>query len=562
MAESTDYKTLKEAFVSGQTGSSIGHVNMMSLVSLMSIALHSALRTRLPSQKNLNFAIDFVLLAVPMLLSVTTFAMSPGYLLVLLMLPTLVLLLLPAREAGTPLPSMHASGSRHSSRRSSPVRDSSGAGTVAQDAQPKANSVIPPLAALTTYRAYMLLFTSICILAVDFPVFPRALAKCESFGASLMDIGVGSFVFSQGIVSAIPLIKDRAYLRAAPLTKILAVTQKCLPVIALGLLRTLSVKGTEYPEHETEYGTHWNFFITIGMVPILQVMLHPFMIYLPVSLLGVIVAVAHQISLSSMGLMDYVLHAPRTSLVSANKEGLVSVTGYLALHLLGLSTGTILLPSSPSYFRRMQHELRSPNPVAARVDEHRSDSESDDDTPSKRSRGRIQDRRENDKTATELFAYAVLWWAALGAVRLLGVGQGISRRVVNMPYILWVAAFNTSFLLGYLLLDLVFFSSPLSRSVYSPTSKLKVQPDPVLLGYGRRDGRGSDGTPGAPALLEAINRNGLVFFLLANVATGLINMTVSTMFMPDWWAMAILFCYTLAVCFAAWATRRRRLCRF
>lgn len=54
-------------------------------------------------------------------------------------------------------------------------------------------------------------------------------------------------MFSQGIVSAIPLIKDRAYLRAAPLTKILAVTQKCLPVIALGLLRTLSVKGTEYP---------------------------------------------------------------------------------------------------------------------------------------------------------------------------------------------------------------------------------------------------------------------------------------------------------------------------
>lgn len=85
-----------------------------------------------------------------------------------------------------------------------------------------------------------------------------------------------------------------------------------------------------------------------------------------------------------------------------------------------------------------------------------------------------------------------------------------------MPYILWVAAFNTSFLLGYLLLDLVFFSSPLSRSVYSPTSKLKVQPDPVLLGYGRRDGRGSDGTPGGPALLEAINRNGLVFFLLVS----------------------------------------------
>ena len=254
----------------------------------------------------------------------------------------------------------------------------------------------------------------------------------------------------------------------------------------------------------------------------------------------------------------------------------------------------------------MQDELRSPRPVTARVDEHRSDSESDDDTPSKRPRGRIQDRRENDKTATELFAYAVLWWAALGVVHLLDLGQGISRRVVrrpgsvsisvlrvsssqvNLPYILWVAAFNTSFLLGYLLLDLVFFSSPLSRSVYSPTSKLKVQPDPVLLNYGRRDGRPSDGTPGAPALFEAINRNGLVFFLLvsehhtlgaarsvmdwrrwltthrlqANVSTGLINLTVPTMFTSDWWAMAILVCYSLAICTAAWVTRSRRLCRF
>lgn len=85
---------------------------------------------------------------------------------------------------------------------------------------------------------------------------------------------------------------------------------------------------------------------------------------------------------------------------------------------------------------------------------------------------------------------------------------------VNLPYVIWVAAFNTTFLLGYLLLDLVFFPSPLSKSVYSPTSKLKVQPDSVLLNYGRTDGKGSDTTPTAPALLEAINRNGLVVFLL------------------------------------------------
>lgn len=34
---SDDYKTSKEAFVSGMTGSSIGHINMVSLASLVSV---------------------------------------------------------------------------------------------------------------------------------------------------------------------------------------------------------------------------------------------------------------------------------------------------------------------------------------------------------------------------------------------------------------------------------------------------------------------------------------------------------------------------------------------
>lgn len=36
---------------------------------------------------------------------------------------------------------------------------------------------------------------------------------------------------------------------------------------------------------------------------------------------------AHQIALASGGLMDYVMNAPRNNLVSANKEGLISLAG-------------------------------------------------------------------------------------------------------------------------------------------------------------------------------------------------------------------------------------------
>jgi phosphatidylinositol glycan class W len=62
-----------------------------------------------------------------------------------------------------------------------------------------------------------------------------------------MDLGVGSFVFSQGIVSAIPLVKDPHYVRASFLPKLYKVTSKSLPIIVLGLIRVLLVKGTDYP---------------------------------------------------------------------------------------------------------------------------------------------------------------------------------------------------------------------------------------------------------------------------------------------------------------------------
>lgn len=75
-----------------------------------------------------------------------------------------------------------------------------------------------------------------------------------------------------------------------------------------------------------------------------------------------------------------------------------------------------------------------------------------------------------------------------------------------------MAAFNTSFILAYFLLDLFFFPSPLSKSIYSPTSKLKVPKD-------RREVPAESQIPpskDAPVLLHAINHNGLSVFLLVS----------------------------------------------
>ena len=65
-----------------------------------------------------------------------------------------------------------------------------------------------------------------------------------------MDMDVGLFVFSQGIVSAIPiiqLIKNPPDLRPPLMLEILSVLEKSLPVLVLGLLRLVLIKGTQYP---------------------------------------------------------------------------------------------------------------------------------------------------------------------------------------------------------------------------------------------------------------------------------------------------------------------------
>ncbi|KAI9438149.1 GWT1-domain-containing protein [Lactarius indigo] len=561
-----DYKSSKESFVSGMTGSTVLHINMISFVALSSIALHSSIRSRFPPPKSFQFLSEWILLVVPLLLSMTLFANRPGILSIALLLPSaLVYFLFPPHESGTPLPSGGAPSSPHASP--TPHRapnfhdDDSGAAAGTPTA---AAAVEEPaaarLSALSTYRAHMMLVTILAILAVDFPVFPRALAKCETYGVSLMDMGVGAFVFSQGIVSAIPLLKAPVHLKPPLTSEISSVVVKCAPVLALGLVRVLLVKGTQYPEHVTEYGVHWNFFLTLALVPVLRVFLHPLFTTVPISLLGLLVALAHQLSLSA-GLMSYVLDAPRQSLISANKEGLVSLTGYLAIHLLGLSTGTLVIPYSPSYFRRRQAAARKRR---------------NSDAPARRG-SMSMPHRENDKTATELFSYAIIYWVLFGISRYLHIGgPDVSRRLVNLPYILWVAAYNTTFLLCYMLLDLAFFPTPLAKSTYSPVSGLKVvrrpsddddddrtlsPASPLVPPYRATTTTMSSGPSPMPAppLLEAINQNSLAVFLLANVATGAVNLSMRTMYASDGRAMGVLAAYAFGVCVFAWAVRGRRV---
>lgn len=62
-----------------------------------------------------------------------------------------------------------------------------------------------------------------------------------------MDLGVGSFIFAQGVTSSLPLLKDPNHLTGSIIPKIMTSIRKTSPLIVLGLVRLILVKVTDYP---------------------------------------------------------------------------------------------------------------------------------------------------------------------------------------------------------------------------------------------------------------------------------------------------------------------------
>ena len=120
---------------------------------------------------------------------------------------------------------------------------------------------------VSNYRAFMNIATILSILSVDFKVFPRRFAKAETYGTGFMDIGVGSFIFGHAIISPFArgtMIRTNQSHKGVLLKHFIS----CIPILFLGIMRLISVKGTNYYEHVTEYGVHWNFFFTLAFVKV------------------------------------------------------------------------------------------------------------------------------------------------------------------------------------------------------------------------------------------------------------------------------------------------------
>ncbi|XP_062211413.1 uncharacterized protein At4g17910-like isoform X2 [Phragmites australis] len=314
---------------------------------------------------------------------------------------------------------------------------------------------LPSLRAdISSYRVSVVLVTCLCILAVDFKIFPRRYAKAETYGSGIMDLGVGSFVVANALVSR----------QARNITSMSfkAALSSISPLVFLGFARIVSTLGVDYQVHVGEYGVHWNFFFTLAAISILTsiVRIHPKYC----GLVGLLILAGYQIWLS-FGLNEYLISDERNAdIISQNKEG------YWGMFLIGVSLGYYLFV----------------------------------DTSSK--------GRSRNTQVVKVWVLAASFWIL--AVVLDSYIERVSRRMCNFAYVMLVFGQNFQVLSILTLAGFVSYENNL-------------------------------------VLEDAFNQNMLGSFLLANILTGLVNLSVDTLSSSSLAAFMIMSVYTFTLCMVA-----------
>ena len=112
-----------------------------------------------------------------------------------------------------------------------------------------------------------------------------------------------------------------------------------------------------------------------------------------------------------------------------------------------------------------------------------------------------------------------------------------SRRLANYTFFTWILAYNLTVLLIFLITDL-FVIQINSKTKQKPKNMKNKSnpPDPVTNQSDSKMYR-------CPEIVKAVDFNPLLFFLVANLMTGVVNMTVETIKTDDVQAVIIIIAY-------------------
>jgi len=295
-----------------------------------------------------------------------------------------------------------------------------------------------------------------------------------------MDIGVGCYVCSNALLFSIPNTRNIS-------KNALKVFKQVLPLLVLGIGRTYFVTKADYHHYVFEYGVHWNFFLILAFLKVINLFILPFFSTCCLSGIATILVIIYEFALN-FGLANWIMgDAPRDTLFTANREGILSLIGYEAIFLYSLSMKSWL-----SVFMNKNHLINN---------------------------------------MFLLIITASLSIALFFLTFTISFVFGLSRRLANAGYVYWILSISS-----YLL-----FMSIMIENFIS-----------VLLHKTGQMGEFNR----LSLIIDSINNNLLLFFLIANVVTGIINMCLYTLVMNTVSSLIILSFYMFVIYFTIYILQR------
>jgi phosphatidylinositol glycan class W len=423
------------------------------------------------------------------------------------------------------------------------------------------------------YRGTTTFIIATVILAVDFQCFPRAFAKTETYGMSLMDFGVGGVIFMSGLVSHTarmkfsnsctsiegvakadlqriakdPTATEKKFMKDADSLQMFRDSNalrsvfgsNTIKLIILGLARLISVWGTSYHVPTGEYGVHWNFFFTIAIVSFVCSQLEPLLArvaqYKPIptgwTISGVVFCIAAIIEYwhdSNLIPVTNLLPSSKSVLKESTKVKRVREWMFHGERMDAISANKEGIFSLPGYCC-----LRLLGTAVGCFTNHCAGA-------------------TDNKGSPRLLLTVLVFLSAIslsvstksfGFEKLHGLFAHPSRRLCNFAYIMLTAGENIFCMATFLILDIV------QRLLLSCTTRI------------------ADDTPtslqmtGASKVIIAWQKSPLVLFLLANVQTGLVNLCpgLEPLRRPAWAGICVCCAHACVLSAVAVSIRKYRL---
>lgn len=350
----------------------------------------------------------------------------------------------------------------------------------------KVSNALEPRGLLSSLLATLMLSVTVCILCVDFPIFPRHGAKTYDTGFSIMDAGVGAFIAFSGAVSpeakhSVESSTDRTI--KTKLGLVGRTLSSSIPLIILSCVRLFLIRYSGYREITEEYGTHLNFFAVLAAVKLISCFVYCIIgRRIKLNYVGIALIVVYQIFLNTYAMENIVHNESRDNFFMANKEGFLSIIGLTGYHLV---------------YTRLQLII-------------------DDASKTHKRYGITQ-------TLKALLRLAIP--AIIGLIVMHNFVQPSSRKISTAAYICWSA-------------NMVIFLLGCEVTVNSGIAALQRR-------YHNVEDLGS-------RIYTSFSQNAMPLFLLANILTGVINLTFNTNTMATTPSLAIIVAYLATLSFVAY----------